>query len=196
MCVFIKHDMVLLNTTTTKKLLLTFQVISENQRKTQNWLFLSSAIVQILLFSLGRQLKYLCMYECKLARIWMTDVYCQINWHFDQFEYVVVQNWMQFDEDECPGVQNWTARTAGLQKSLELQWHITNMPSLQCIVIFLFVCVSRRRVSASTHCTSCYQPPSPAPMPSCCLWPRLPMLLLSHMAPLRCLTWWVIVVLV
>ena len=35
--------------------LLTFQVISENQRKTQNWLFLSSAIVQILLFSLGRQ---------------------------------------------------------------------------------------------------------------------------------------------
>ena len=36
--------------------LLTFQVISENQRKTQNWLFLSSAIVQILLFSLGRQI--------------------------------------------------------------------------------------------------------------------------------------------
>ena len=55
MCVFIKHDMVLLNTTKKKFLLLTFQVISENQRKTQNWLFLSSAIVQILLFSLGRQ---------------------------------------------------------------------------------------------------------------------------------------------
>ena len=40
MCVFIKHDMVLLNTTKIFFfLLLTFQVISENQRKTQNWLF-------------------------------------------------------------------------------------------------------------------------------------------------------------
>ena len=56
MCVFIKHDMVLLNTTNNFFLLLTFQVINENQRKTQNWLFLSSAIVQILLFSLGRQI--------------------------------------------------------------------------------------------------------------------------------------------
>ena len=55
MCVFIKHDMVLLNTTNIFFFLLTFQVISENQRKTQNWRFLSSAIVQILLFSLGRQ---------------------------------------------------------------------------------------------------------------------------------------------
>ena len=34
-------------------LLLTFQVISENQRKTQNWLFLSSAISADTAFFLG-----------------------------------------------------------------------------------------------------------------------------------------------